>query len=266
MPSKRIGRKIEAIVPTKKGHYLVLIGGTKLLLSEDAFTENPLYVGKVLSEAEYKELLGFLKREKGMDYAMRLVGQKAYSTKEIRDKLRLKEVDEEEIRQIIFYLKKNGFLDDRQYAEDYAESKGNLLYGKERIIETLRYEKGIKDEDLASLKFTEEKAHAAAFLKTLERKTAKMPLRSKREKISAILSRRGFDQETIKEALSSLREDKKAVSHSLEDEANKAIKRYQRKYNGYELKQKCFAYLYGKGYPSNEISELLEDKLDAKHY
>jgi regulatory protein len=262
VPSEKTGNKIASISTNRKGQQVVVFSsGEKIVLSQDAFTEMPLYVGKEVKPLEMRDLRSFLSREKFLDYGMRLVSSREYSTKEIRDKLQAKGADPAMVKEVLFYLKKNGFIDDKTFAEDYADSKGSLLYGKERILSTLQFEKGIAPEILSSLKFKDEKEHAKAFLATLMRRTAALPAKSKRIKLSLALSRRGFAKDTIAEVLLDLPVDKKAVKNNLEKEATKAIKHYGSKYNGYELKQKCFAYLYSKGFPSSEIDEILEEKI-----
>jgi len=262
VPFGKTGKKITAISSNRKGQQIVVFsGGEKLVLSPNAFTETPLYVGKDVSALEMRSLRSFLEREKLMNYGLGLVSKQERSAKEIKEKLLAKSGDLGLVKEVMFYLKKEGFLNDEEFAKDYASSKAALLYGRERILNTLRFEKGINPEILDRLSFPEENSHARAFLRTLEKKTASLPARSRRNKLSLMLSRRGFSSDVIKEVVDDIPANPAAVKANLEKEVTKAILRYGKKYNGYDLKQKCFAYLYSKGFPSSEISEVLERKL-----
>lgn len=258
MPSARTGKKVAAISTNRKGEQVVVFtSGEKLVLSQAAFTEVPLYVGKELSPLEQGTIRSFERREKYMNYAMGLLSKREYSSKEVREKLIAKGADLSLTQEVIFYLRKEGFLDDKQFAADYAESQSTLLYGEERIKDKLRYEKGINPSIVEELSFPDEDEHAASFLKTLLRKTSSLPYKARKRKLEEMMRRRGFAAETASTALLVLEEDEEAVRASLQKVAASVIKRYERKYNGYELKQRCFAFLLSKGYSSTEISEVL---------
>ena len=262
MPFGKTGKKILAISSNRKGQQIIVFSdGDKLVLSPNAFTEIPLYVGKEISSLEIRSLHSFLEREKLMNYGLGLVAKRECSTKELRVKLLSKAADPALVKEVLFYLKKEGFLNDEEFARDYAASRSSLLYGKERILNTLRFEKGISPDILERLSFSEEPKQAKAFLRTLERKTASLPAKSRRLKLSLMLSRRGFSSEVIQQVVDDIPSNTAAVKANLEKEATKAIQRYGKKYNGYDLKQKCFGYLYSKGFSSGEIGEVLERKL-----
>ncbi|MCI1245518.1 MAG: RecX family transcriptional regulator [Bacilli bacterium] len=262
MPSAKTGNAIVSISSDRRGQRSVVFAdGTKLSLSGNAFTEMPLYVGKNVSPLEMRKLRSFLAREKLLNYALRLVSSREFSFKEMRGKLLAKSGDPVLVKEVLFDVREEGFLDDAAFAADYAASKASQLYGKERIVQTLRFEKGISPEIIAKLPFPEEAEHARSFLGTLERKMASFPLRRRKTKAAMTLRRRGFDEATVAMALASVKEDSAAVANALKKEAAKASRRYEKKYNGYDLRQKCFAYLHAKGFASAEIEAILEEML-----
>jgi len=71
--------------------------------------------------------------------ALRLLGSRAFSVAELREKLRKKAADPADVARIIDRLKSYGYLDDRAYAENYAgarlEARG---HGKLRVLRELR--------------------------------------------------------------------------------------------------------------------------------
>jgi SOS response regulatory protein OraA/RecX len=262
VPSRKIGEKrILSITQDKKGKHHVTLDGGKLILSDDAFTEQPLYVGKTLTSLEYRELLSFLSIEKLMDYGLSLSAKGCYSTHQVKEKLRTKCDEEDSVRQVIFKLKKEGFLDDVAFAKQYQEEKENQLYGKDRILRSLRYEKGVSDEFLASLRFLRERVNAERALQLLKKKWPRLPLRAKRIKAVAALTRRGFDASLSEAVVSSITETPALVKKDLRILSEKTIKKYERKYNDYDLRAKCFAFLLSKGYRSEDIASVLEDLL-----
>lgn len=260
--SKRTGEhRITSIRENKKGKMEVSFGYYSLTLGSNAFTEFPLYEGKLLSENEYRRLKELEKNENNLNYAIKLCSKGTYSAHEVREKLKLRNVEEKEISFIMKTLNEYRLIDDEQLAKDYKEAKEAELYGEERILEELRFKKCIAEKYLSKLRFKDEKKHAERFLKTLEKRLASLPYKSKLAKARDALSRRGFSNETIGSALSIIKEDKALVKKRLKDEAIKCKRRYERKYSGYELREHCFAYLYSKGYPTQEINKSLEEIL-----
>jgi SOS response regulatory protein OraA/RecX len=262
-PSKRIGntRKITAIKENKKGQMVVSFGAEKLALSPNAFTEMPLYVGKELTSEEYRSLTLFLKNESLWKYALSLVSKGSYSTHDIREKMRKKSTEEDTIRRLIFSLKQQGLVNDEEFAEEYKEEKENQCYGKNRIIQDLKFKHGIRDEIVDALAFKSEEAHAQKLAEQWEKKYARLPLRSKKEKAALALVRRGYDEGVAREAVSSYKEAKDVSGKNLKILCEKTLKKYGAKYNGYSLRSKTFAYLLSKGYAPEEVERALEECL-----
>jgi regulatory protein len=261
-PSKRIGKyKISAIEQNKKGQMVVSFGKEKLLLSPNAFTEMPLYVGKELTASQYRSLVLFTKHEVLWNYALSLASKGAYTSHDIREKLRKKTEDEDTIRQLIFTLKQQGLIDDRAFAEEYKEEKEKQLYGQNRIVQDLQFKHGVRGDIVSSLVFSEEEAHAKKAAEAFEKRYARLPLASKKQKGSLALIRRGFDERIAKEAVEGYSQNKVLSGKTLRVLCEKTVKKYQAKYNGYQLRTKTFAYLMSKGYSVDEVEKVLEECL-----
>jgi regulatory protein len=267
VPSKKTGdaKLVLSVSQGRRGKYIVSLPDEKLRLSSSALTEFYIYKGKEITPREYREIMNYLKTEQLLNYGMRLASTGAYSTHCIREKLRLHSEDEEEVRKVIFSLKKNGLLDDEEYAKEYAEELSARLYGKKRILETLRFDKGISGEILLKVSFDKEEEHAARFLTLSNRKYASLPLNAKKTKLGLALRRRGYDEPTIAVVLHALRAEPSAEAKSLRLLCEKTVKRYANKYNKYELRGKCFAYLLSKGYRSEDVSQCLEETMNEEH-
>jgi regulatory protein len=73
------------------------------------------------------------------NYALRVLGGRAYAVGEIREKLRRRAAKEEDVDATLARLKELGYLDDRRFAETYAASRlSNDKFGKARVVRDLR--------------------------------------------------------------------------------------------------------------------------------
>ena len=74
-----------------------------------------------------------------LDYALRLLGGSARSSGEIREKLRRRCAQSDDVDSVLLKLKEAGYLNDRQFAESYATSRlENQGLGKMRVLRDLR--------------------------------------------------------------------------------------------------------------------------------
>ena len=74
-----------------------------------------------------------------MNYALRLLGGRAYSLGELREKMRQRAERPESIEQVMAKLKELGYVDDRKFAENYAAARlENEGFGKMRVLRDLR--------------------------------------------------------------------------------------------------------------------------------
>ena len=242
----------------KKKQIVVCFTDEEIVMSENVFSSFLLYKGKTLSPKEIKNIKETNDKESLYNYALSSLNRGSFSVNEMKAKLLKRCDDSDRVDEILFSLTNIGLLDDKQYAIDYAEMMGNKLYGKQHIINKLLHEKRISKPYVDSLKFKNEKAHAEKAIALKEKSYASLPYKQKRNKLNAYLERRGYERSTIEEVLSSIKENPKEVQKRLLNEAEKAKKRYSRKYSGYDLKQKIYSFLQSKGYSNNDISQVLE--------
>jgi regulatory protein len=74
-----------------------------------------------------------------LNYALRLLGGRAYSMGELREKMRQRADRAESVDGVIAKLKEAGYLDDRKFAENYAAARlENQGFGKMRVLRDLR--------------------------------------------------------------------------------------------------------------------------------
>ena len=72
-------------------------------------------------------------------YALKLLGGRAHSTGELKEKLRRRAARVSEIDEVLARLKDHGYLNDQRYAEGFASARlANDKLGRTRVVQDLR--------------------------------------------------------------------------------------------------------------------------------
>jgi regulatory protein len=80
-----------------------------------------------------------LDRDKLLNVALRALGGRAHSSGELREKLRRRAQNNEDVDAVLGKLKDSGYLNDRSFAENYAAARlQNQGLGKMRVLRDLR--------------------------------------------------------------------------------------------------------------------------------
>lgn len=116
--------KIEKYELTKKNKYNVyLSNGEVLTLDERVITANELLLKKDLNEEMYDKVTNENKVYEMMDSAIKYIGIRLRSIKEIKDYLRKKYEEPELIEVTINKLIKLGYLDDNKFTKAFIKDK-----------------------------------------------------------------------------------------------------------------------------------------------
>lgn len=264
MPSENTGKKyVIKKINAHKDHVTLSFDKKreKLKISKEAYLSIYLYENKSLSPKDIKKLKEISANSALYSYAVSLLSKRQYSEFKLREKLKAKEGTRDAINQTIKTLKTKGFLDDEAYMKELIEYDNNRGFGKNRIIKHLR-EQRIPDNLIEKASFSpyNELKKAKGLIPKLDAKYARYAYESKKQHIHQALLVQGYDHGIIKEALSLVKPDKpKVEKQKLINDFKKIKKRYENKYDGYELKQKIYAALLNKGYRSSEIKIVLEE-------
>lgn len=79
-----------------------------------------------------------LERDDLREYAMKLLGGRALTASEFMDRLRRRAADSADIDPIVLQLKEYDALNDRKYAEHFAETRaGSGNFGRQRVVTDL---------------------------------------------------------------------------------------------------------------------------------
>ena len=177
------------------------------------------------------------------------------------EKLKAKEDNKKAIYDVINKLKENDLLDDKAYMYDLIGWDDERLFGKNKIIKHLK-EQGIKDELIAKARFSSsnELKKAKALLPKLDKKYSRYAYEIKKKHIYNALIGQGYEMDVARQVIRDTKRDQpKKEKEKLKNDYLKIKRRYENKYEGYELKKRIYAALASKGYKHGEIRMVLED-------
>lgn len=237
---------------------------SKLTVSLDDYYNLGFRNNSIITRYVYDDL----KNRENMMIAYRAclkrLGNRDYSIKEMKDYLASKfELSKTDIKQIINKLEEYGLLDDYKYAVAKVSSFKANLYSKKMMSNKLNklgiskdiIEKTVlndlDDELLACKKM------ANKYLKATHNKS----LSAAKESIYAKLLTKGFSHEVIKQALDVLDFSNLTLGENevLKKEAIKARKKYEKKYDGTDLRNRVYLYLVSKGFNYDSIYAVINE-------
>ena len=130
--------------------------------------------------------------------ALRLLSFKDRTEEEMRRKLKEKSYTENEIEDVIEFLKEYGYINDRRYAEKFSADAKNIKKWGRRRIEIELLSRGISREIINDVT-KEDEDEKEIILEELKRrfKNADFSNRKERARIFSYFARRGFSSDKI---------------------------------------------------------------------
>ena len=257
--------KITKIEKKKRLYLLELDETEKLYITEDTIVHFMLSKGMNITEQELKEIQEYAQFSYGKNLALYHLSFKQRTVKEVNDYLRKHDIEEETIVHVIDNLKKDNWLDDVKYAHSFIHS--NLLSGDKGAyaLKQKLMQKGIAasiiDDELHQHDFTNLAETVAQ--KLLKKYQGKLPTKALHDKILQQLINKGFSYEEAKVAYQNLtiEDDDGNQQELLYKELDKQYRKYSKKYDGYDLKQRLTQALARKGYDFSDIASALREYL-----
>lgn len=163
--------------------------------------------GMEIDEDFIENILKAEEQKKANNYALNLLNYRWRTEKEIKDRLTKKEYDEIIIKKTISYLKDHDFIDDKRFAEIYAEQRvKNKKLGNYRIKNEL-FNKGVSQEIIEDIL---EKYNDTEYERALE--LGKKKIKSYKNddkqaiyrKLGGYLQRRGYSYDCVSRVLREL--------------------------------------------------------------
>ena len=176
--------------------------------------------------------------------------------------------DYQEVNALMDKLVKKGYLDDEKLCMEQIQALSNSLYGPKQIISKLK-QRGIKEDCiLACMEQSKlkEYEYALSYATKALKQSQKSSVTKTKNTIRNKLMTRGYSNSTIEKVVSELdySSNKENEDVLLEKLIQKAIKRYERKYSGYDLKTRIYRYCLTQGFHSEDISALM-DRMEWSH-
>ena len=117
-------------------------------LTKKAAERYQLRVGQVFSVEDYEQLMIALQLDKAKFKALDLISRGNKSEKQVRERLLKAEYSSYIVEEVLAFLKKYHYIDDKVLAKRYIESKSQYGHKSLRQIQAELYKKGIYLEDI----------------------------------------------------------------------------------------------------------------------
>ena len=173
----------------------------EVLIDNDVCSENCLKVGDSLTEQAINDLVFQSEYQRAKSRAVWYLDRKDRTSKDLYNKLCTAGFDKKAVAKVIGRLTEVGLIDDRRFAENYAE---RLLEGNTSKREAFAklLQKGVP-YDMAKEVLAENEVDEISQIKNLiERKyRTKLAAENGAQKVFAALARKGFSYEAVKTAL-----------------------------------------------------------------
>ncbi|MGQ9815042.1 MAG: RecX family transcriptional regulator [Candidatus Roseilinea sp.] len=162
-----------------------------------------LRVGQSLTDQEIESLKASDTIEKAQQRAVQFIAYRPRSEREVRRRLQRAGAPEDVIDQIVASLRAAALLDDASFSRSWVDSRMRNGPRSRRVLARELRQKGIDPETInASLEaVSDSEAAYQAARQRWPRVAEVQPESHRRRKLSAYLARRGFDYDTVEEAI-----------------------------------------------------------------
>ncbi len=210
MNKKNIITKIEK--QKKRKRYNIYIDDEyKFSVDEDILVKYRLLKERELLPQDAEEIILSDQFNKIYSHALKYIGFKSRTEKEVSNYLQGKKYPEEQIQQVIQLLKEANFLNDAQYAENYVKERITLNpKGKKMLAYELKLkgiEHNIIEKSLEQLDNQLELELAYQLLIKQSRSSRNEDWNKLRNRLGGYLQRRGFSYSITTQALDLLKTD-----------------------------------------------------------
>lgn len=201
---------ITAITQQKRdpSRYNIFIDGTYAFALP---MQDILYFKLKEGQEATEETIAFIRKNliyiKAQDTALHFLGYKMRTTQEIRQKLTEKGFAEDVIAEVLAFLEKYGYADDREYCRRYIKEALRLKPKSGYALKSELRQRGIAQSIVDEVFAETEIDEAGDALRWLEKKSRGQWVDEKKKKqLFAFLQRKGYSYDTIREAFRQMEE------------------------------------------------------------
>ena len=224
-----------------------------------------------ITQQQYDNLMKLHAYAYGYRKAINKLAYKDQSVREMSEMLDgIRHLDADGKRRIMKELTESGLLNDEQLIKNEIEQDQIKLIGRNKTHFNL-IKRGI-DKDLVdkyineiddSFEIRRGMEKAQMILKGIHNKSFRETLVTLKTKLIGA----GYDSSMTDDIISRLEltADEKTENDNLRQEYDRAVRKYSKKHKGYELRQKIYAYLYGKGYSSDDIKQIIAEMQEDEY-
>jgi regulatory protein len=193
-------RKISGLIksPRSKKIKLFLDGRFAFSLEETVVIQEKLEVGMELSESSIGSLQESNRYQKCLDSALRLLSYRPRSEHELTLRLDQRGFSKNEVAAVLSSLKRQGFVDDSNFARFWNDNRQSFNPRSRRLTETELRQKGVPvdiiEREVSAIDDSEN-AYRAALKHARNLNTADYP--GFRRRLGEYLRRRGFGYDVI---------------------------------------------------------------------
>lgn len=237
-------------------------------VDEDLFVKFQLHKGMEINES----FIQMIKQQDSVHQTylqvINYLGYRMRSKFEIKQYLERKDVESTHILEIIHRLEKEGLIDDVEFAKAFVRQRINQSRKGPRLVkEELTATKGIADhiaeEAIEQYTFAIQYERAMKIVDQRARRTERDSLQRRIQKLQGALTRNGFTGDVIQEVVDEARDlfqDNHNENDALFRHGERLLRRHQRKFSGFELRQKITEGLYRQGFSFERINDFLDDQ------
>jgi regulatory protein len=202
--NSRIITAVESLPKEKQMYLIHLDGSPALTVHEDILIKYRLLKGESLSEELVEEIEYAEERSKAYLQALSYLSRRPRSVKEVRQHLARKQFPEHWVDDALQRLQSQGYLDDGQFAKQWA---GHRVRSQKKGSVWIRYElteKGVSKEQISSA--LQELDHDAEYKNAVELARRRWKADSdnefkQRQKLMQFLLRRGYTNDVVRRAV-----------------------------------------------------------------
>ena len=191
--------------------HVTFSSGETFRVHKSFFRQRPLDVGDTIDTQEYEMWLMAKQLHPALDRAVAYLAARAHSRAELESKLLRCDYRPQLVELVLFKLEQQHLLDDSDFAQQWVEARTNRKLGRQRIAMELR-RKGVSQEEaetaLSSVDDEDQLENATALAeKAFARAKRDEDPRKTAQRIQAMLARRGYSWDIVREAVAKVMSD-----------------------------------------------------------